>query len=203
MNQNFININIRNGKYAVKDALGAYGVPKALPKLDSINMEANVEEQEIYGDGDLMAILINDKGYTGELVLVSKEHDFEKDLGMAMDLAEVEADVQILGRPTIAVYVEVELVTGGVNKTAKVWYLDVVVSRSSDGATQKKDGAPAIRTYNYPIRVTGDFIMNAAGTAIAIDENGNQRRATRLRKLPTHPNYLTFGDAVPVPKMSA
>lgn len=60
-----IKFNIKNVKYAVKNDLGEYGEPKDLAYANSLSLEADYNEQKIFGDGQIIGILADDKGKTG------------------------------------------------------------------------------------------------------------------------------------------
>jgi len=198
-----LELNCKNLKYAVKDALGDYGVPKTWTGLKSISLEPNYEEKELYADGDLETVLVNDKGYTGEVVVTDKADDFEKDLGFREELTGALADVQQIGRNEIAIYFEVDIQSGaGVASVNKVWLLSVFVSRAND-KVQQRESSPVVNDVTYKLRVTGDFKMTSDGSAIYTDANGVSKRATKMTAKPTHTGYATFGAAVPTPKVTA
>ncbi|OHE41473.1 MAG: hypothetical protein A2Y16_05385 [Tenericutes bacterium GWF2_57_13] len=198
-----LELNCKNLKYAVKGTLGAYGTPKVWTGLKSISLEPNYEEKEVYADGDLVTVLVNDKGYTGEVVVTDKADDFEKDLGFREELAGALADVQQLDRKEVAIYLEIDNQSdAGIASTNKVWLLGVFVSRAND-KVQQRESSPVTNDVTYKIRVSGDLKMTADGSAVYVNANGVSQRASKLTARPSHTGYATFGNTVPTPKVAA
>lgn len=198
-----LELNCKNLKYAVKDALGDYGAPKTWTGLKSISLEPNYEEKEVYADGDLQTVLVNDKGFNGEVVVTDKADDFEKDLGFREEITGALADVQQLDRKEIAIYLETDNQSNtGVATVNKHWLLSVFVSRAND-KVQQRESSPVVNDVSYKIRVSGDWKMTTDGLAIYTNANGVSQRVTKMTSKPTHTGYTTFGSTVPTPKVTA
>ena len=197
-----LELNCKNLKYAVKE-LGVYGAPKSWTGLKSISLETNYEEKEVYADGDLQTVLINDKGFTGEVVVSDKADDFEKDLGFREELTGALADVQQVDRKEIAIYFEIDNQSNsGVASVNKVWLLSIFVSRANDKVSQR-ESSPVINDITYKIRVSGDWKMTSDGLSVFESALGVRQRVTKLISKPTHVGYSTFGSTVPTPKVLA
>ena len=197
--KNIIEFNCKNGVYAVDG-----GSVKPLGYLTAISTEKNVDTKDIYGDGEIILSQMNDKGFTGSLEMTAKDDDLEKDLGFAMDIEQGLADVQVLGSKDVAIgaecYIVVKDQTGkAVQKTKKVWFLNVNVSPASTSLSQNTDSTNEA-TVSYGLTIKGTNLMGADGTTEYVDANGNKRKIFKISCLPDNPNYATFLDSVPVPK---
>jgi hypothetical protein len=203
MKTNELQFDIRNVKYAVKDPIThLYGTPKDLAHAESLSLEAVFSTQKQYGDGKIIATLSSDKGMTGSLILVQPAEDYEKDMGRKKVLDGGVADVTQLDDVEHAIYYEFSSVVSGVKSTFKAWLFNVISGRHSEALTQSKEN-PTINNIDIPLTVMGDTVKNAAGTADYVDEKGNGLIGTRLVSKPTDTGYATFGDTVPVLKVTA
>ena len=200
--KNIIEFNCKNGVYAIDGA-----TVKPLGYLTAIGTEKNVDTKDIYGDGEIVLSQMNDKGFTGSLEMTAKDDDFEKDLGFAMEIEQGLAECQVLESKNIAVgaecYILVKDTSGKVvQKTKKVWWLDVNVAPAGTSLAQNTDTTNEA-TVSYGLTIKGINLMDTEGVAEYVDENGNTRKIFKISCLPDNPNYATFLDTVPVPKAKA
>lgn len=201
--KNIIEFNCKNGVYSVDSQ-----TVKPLGYLTAISTEKNVDTKDIYGDGEIILSQMNDKGSTGSLEMTARDDDFEKDLGFEMEIAQGLAEAQVLGNKDIAVGAECYIVvkdasTGKpVQKTKKVWWLNVNVSPAGTSLSQNTDTTNEA-TVSYPLTIKGVDLMAASGSSAYVDENGNTRKIFKISCLPTDSAYATFLDAVPTPKAKA
>ena len=201
--KNIIEFNCKNGVYSVDGS-----TVKPLGYLTAISTEKNVDTKDIYGDGEIILSQMNDKGSTGSLEMTARDDDFEKDLGFEMEIEQGLAEVQLLGSKDIAVgaecYVIVKDKTTGktVQKTKKVWWLNVNVAPAGTSLSQNTDTTNEA-TVSYPLTIKGVQLMGVDGVSEYVDENGNTRKIFKISCLPDNTNYATFLDTVPVPKAKA
>lgn len=201
--KNIIEFNCKNGVYSVDGS-----TVKPLGYLTAISTEKNVDTKDIYGDGEIILSQMNDKGSTGSLEMTARDDDFEKDLGFALEIEQGLAEAQVLGNKDIAVGAECYIVvkdaaTGKpVQKTKKVWFLNVNVSPAGTSLSQNTDTTNEV-TVSYPLTIKGVDLMGADGLSAYVDENGNTRKIFKISCLPTDSAYATFLDAVPTPKAKA
>jgi hypothetical protein len=201
--KNIIEFNCKNGVYSVDGQ-----TVKPLGYLTAISTEKNVDTKDIYGDGEIVLSQMNDKGSTGSLEMTARDDDFEKDLGFEMEIEQGLAEVQVLGNVDIAVgaecYIVVKDKTSGkaVQKTKKVWWLNVNVSPAGTSLSQNTDTTNEA-TVSYPLTIKGVNLMGEDGVAEYVDANGNTRKIFKVSCLPDNANYETFLDKPPVPKAKA
>lgn len=194
-----LQFDIRNVKFAVKTELG-YDTPKDLAYAESIALSPVFSEQQVYGDGKLMATLASDKGYLGTLIVVQPAPEYEIAMKRKMQIASGLADVGQIDNIEHALYYEFTVFLNGVAKTGKSWLLNLTSGRPAETFTQSKED-PTINNVEYPLTIIGDVLMNAAGTDVHRDDNGNQFTITKVTSMPGDVDYETFGNAVPVPKI--
>lgn len=199
--KDLVQFNCRNGVYSVDGQ-----TIKPTTYLTAINTEKNIDTKPFYGDGELIYEFINDKGSTGSLETTTNDTQLEMDLGFLMEIENGNiAEVQVLSSKSIAVGAECFLLTEdeqgrAVQKVKKVWWLNVNVGPAGTSLSQTTDGineAPV----SYPLTIKGVNLMSADGVSEYVDENGNTRKVFRVSCLPNNPNYATFLDTVPVPKV--
>ena len=201
--KNIIEFNCKNGVYSADGS-----TVKPLGYLTAISTEKNVDTKDIYGDGEIILSQMNDKGSTGSLEMTARDDDFEKDLGFEMEIEQGLAEVQVMGNVDIAVgaecYIVVKDKTSGkaVQKTKKVWWLNVNVAPAGTSLSQNTDTTNEA-TVSYPLTIKGVNLMGADGVSEYVDENGNTRKIFKISCLPDNSNYATFLDTVPVPKAKA
>ena len=200
---NELRFDIRHVKYAVKDPIThLYGAPKDLAHAEGLSLEAVFSTLKQYGDGKIIATISSDKGMTGTLILVQPAEEYEKDMGRKKVLDGGVADVTQLDDIEHAIYYEFTIWLNGIKSTGKAWLYNVISGRHSETLTQSKDN-PTINNIEIPLTVMGDAVKNAAGTADYVDEKGNVLIGTRLVSIPTDTGYATFGETVPVLKVTA
>ena len=201
--KNIIEFNCKNGVYSVDGS-----TVKQLGYLTAISTEKNIDTKDIYGDGEIILSQMNDKGSTGSLEMTARDDDFEKDLGFEMEIEQGLAEAQVLGNVDIAVgaecYIVVKDKTSGkaVQKTKKVWWLNVNVAPAGTSLSQNTDTTNEA-TVSYPLTIKGTNLLAKDGTSAYVDANGNTRKIFKISCLPENQNYSTFLETVPIPKAKA
>lgn len=193
--------NIKNVKYAVKGTGGTYGTPKDLAYASSISLEANYDETNLYGDGQILAVLGDDKGKTGTLAVTNIEKEYEIDMKRSMEINGGLAEIQQRSSVEHAIYFEVDALEDGKSITIKNWLLNATTGKASETYNQTEDN-PTINTYEYSLTVLGVNLKDSAGTADYKDENGNTVKVFRVTSFPGDTGYATFENTVPTPKMT-
>lgn len=193
--------NVKNVKYSLP-ANGVYGSPKDLAYANSISLEADYDETKLFGDGQILAILGDDKGKTGTLSVTNIEKDYEIDMKRALEVQGGLADIQQRSSVEHAIYFEVDAIEDGVGKTIKRWMFGVTTGKASETYEQTTD-SPTINTYDYPLTVLGTNLKDSLGEDDYTDENGNTIKVFYLTSFPGDAGYETFGDTVPTPKAKA
>ena len=194
--------NVKNVKYAVPGELGAYSAPEDLAYANSISLEADYEETKLFGDGQILAILGDDKGKTGTLSVTNIEKDYEIAMKRALEIEGGLADIQQRSSVEHAIYFEVDAIENGVGKTIKRWVFGVTTGKASETYDQTQD-SPTVNTYDYPLTVLGVNLKNSLGTEDYHDENGNTLKVFYMTSFPGDTGYDTFEDGVPTPKVKA
>jgi hypothetical protein len=196
--ERIVEYNVKNVKYAVKDALGEYGAPIDLAYASQISLEPDYSEEVVYGDGQKLFVIPNDKGLSGKLIVLNRDKDYEIACGRQLEISEGLAEVEQHDAIEHAIYFEVERNQNGVKTTKKVWLLEVTTGRPSESFEQVTDN-PNMSPVEYSLTVFGKNLRNNLDTADYTDANGNTKRVTRISVIPTDTNYATFGDTVPTP----
>ena len=199
--ERIVEYNVKNVKYAVKDAQGDYQAPVDLAYASQVSLEPDYSEEPVYGDGQKLFVIPNDKGLTGKLIVLNRDKDYEIACGRQLEITEGLAEVSQGDAIEHAIYFEVERNLNGVKTTKKVWLLEVVTGRPSESFEQVTDN-PNMSPVEYPLTVFGTNLRNNGDTADYTDANGNTRRVTRISVIPTDTGYATFGDTVPTPTAS-
>lgn len=192
--------NVKNVKYAVKNDLGTYATPEDLAYANSISLEADYDETKLYGDGQILAVLGDDKGKTGTLSVTNIEKDYEIAMKRSMEIDGGLADIQQRSSVEHALYFEVDAIEDGVAKTIKRWVFGVTTGKASETYEQTTDN-PTINTYDYPLTALGVNLKDTAGTADHTDANGNTIKVFYMTSFPGDANYATFQSTVPTPKV--
>lgn len=193
--------NVKNVKYSVPVA-GVFGTVKDLAYANSISLEADYNETKLYGDGQILAVLGDDKGKTGTLSVVVIEKDYEVDMKRALEAANGLAEVQQRGSVEHALYFEVDAIKDGVAITIKRWLFGVTTGKASETYNQTTDD-PTINPYEYPLTILGTNLKAATGDSDYVDANGNTIRVFSLTAYPEDTDYATFGASVPTPRIKA
>ena len=191
--------NVKNVKYAVKNGAG-YGTVKELAYAESLSLEADYNETKLFGDGQILAILGDDKGKTGTLGVINIEDHYEIDMGRAKQIEGGIADIQQRHSIDHAIYYEIEALVEGDVITIKNWLYGCITGKANETYEQTKDD-PTINTYEYMLSVLGKNLKDETGTEDYVDENGNKVKVFRLTAYPDDTGYETFEDAVPVTKL--
>lgn len=193
--------NVKNVKYAVP-ALGVYGAVKDLAYANSISLEADYNEIKLYGDGEILAVLGDDKGKTGTLSVTTIEKDYEVDMKRSMEAQSGLAEIQQRGSVEHAIYFETDAVKDGIAFTVKRWLFGVSTGKASETYSQTTDD-PTINNYDYPLTILGTNLKKATGDDNYVDANGNTIRVFSLTAFPEDTDFATFGAAVPIPRVKA
>lgn len=193
--------NVKNVKYAVP-ALGVYGAVKDLAYANSISLEADYNEIKLYGDGEILAVLGDDKGKTGTLSVTTIEKDYEVDMKRSMEAQSGLAEIQQRGSVEHAIYFETDAVKDGIAFTVKRWLFGVSTGKASETYSQTTDD-PTINNYDYPLTILGTNLKKATGDDNYVDANGNTIRVFSLTAFPEDADFATFGAAVPIPRVKA
>lgn len=191
-----VKFNIKNLKYAIKTDEDTYDVPKDLAYASALSLETDYDESYLYGDGQKIAVLTDDKGRTGELTVINIEEEYEIDMGRMMKVEGGTAEIQQLKSIEHAIYYEVEALKDGERLTIKNWLYGCRTGKASETYNQTEDD-PTVNTYGYPLTVLG--INLKEGLEDYVDNDGNTIKAFRVTAYPDDIGYATFGDSVPTP----
>lgn len=171
--------------------------PQDLAYAHAINLEADYNEQKLYGDGALLSVLADDKGKTGTISVTDIETGYEIDCGRMRVLANGYADIQQRSTLPHAIYYEIEALDNGVVVTIKNWLLGCLTGKASESYQQTEDD-PTFNKYEFPLSVLGENLKTATGSADYTDANGETTKVYRITSFPDDDDYLTFGDIVPL-----
>lgn len=196
-----VEFNIKNVKYSVKGSNGTYGAVLDLAYAEAINLESTYSSEPVYGDGEILCEITNDKGLTGSLTTIQSSDDYEIAMNRKM-LVDGGAVADITQKDSVehAVYFESNLLLDGITKTKKVWLLNVTSGKPSETHTQSKENV-TLNNLEIPLTILGEKMMTNDGLSVYKDANGNELKVTKLSVKPGDAAYATFGDAVPTPKM--
>lgn len=193
-----IRFNVKNVKYAPWDG-NKYSAIQDLAYANSISLEADYSETKLYGDGEVIGILADDKGKTGTLSVVNINEQYEIDCGRAMKITGGLADVQQRKNIEHALYYEIEAINElGKTITIKNWLFGVFSGKANETYEQTKED-PTINNYEYSLNILGTDLLKKGGLEKYIDATGNTVKVYRLTALPTDAGYATFGNTVPKP----
>lgn len=195
-----VRFNIKNAAYAVKDTSGAYGTPVPFGYSDSISLEADYSEKAIYGDGRKVAVLPNDKGKTGSLVLLALDEAYEIAMKRRMKSAKGVADIKQLASVEHAIYFETDYMdTDGIVKTAKTVVYGVTSGRPSEVYNQTTEDINNNNT-EYSLTIRGELMRDTSGSGVYKDASGNSIYVWQETVLPTDSGYEDFGKTIEFPK---
>ena len=187
--------NVKNGQYAVDSTIAS------LTWLTRFSKEKNLSIKTIYGDGEIQANIVNDKGFTGTIGLTAQDLEYNKSLGFMMDIDGGVAEIRQVSQVNHSLYFETEMMIDGVSKLKKVWVFGVETSAPSESLDQTTEDINE-NIVEYAITVKGINLKNAVGDADYVDPaTGEYVKVFTYSKMPTDEGYATFGDSVPVPKM--
>jgi len=194
--QKLFKFNIKNVKFAVRNELGTYETPQDLAYANSLALESTITEKELFGDGQVLAVVYSDKGFSGTLSVTNLEDAYEKACGRLFDVDGGVADIKQTKSVPHAIYYEVDAIADGERITIKSWLFNCTTGRASESYQQNQDDI-TVNYYDYPLKVLGEVLKDSTGTYEYIDDKGNRIYVTRLTAYPDSPGYETFGDAVP------
>lgn len=192
--------NVKNVKYAIRNSETGYGEVKDLSYVDSISLEPQYEETKVYGDGEIIGVIPNDKGLQGKLKVININEEYEKDCGRLLEIQNGTASIQQRKTTEQAIYFEVDATTpDGRIETIKNWLFGVTTGKPSESFDQTKD-APTINNYEYNLTIKGDILRSNTQKDIYIDKTtGNVVKVYWLKSGPSSEGYATFGNNVPTP----
>lgn len=191
-----VQFNVKNGKFKVGD-----GEIMPLTWLNTFSKEKNSSTKEIYGDGELQANLVNDRGFTGTLGMTARDTEFEIANGMLMEVDGGLAEIRQTQLVENAIYFETECLIDGVVKVKKVWALGVTITAPGESLSQTTSDINESAA-DYPITVNGVNLKNSTGMADYINPaTGQVEKVFTVSKMPEDTGYEEFGDTVPVPKV--
>ena len=197
---------IEGVKFAPRGADGTYASGEKILKVlyaKSLNPSALLEDQEMYADDRLLFRVPNDKGYDLELGTTAPDPELEMAQGFAMEGAAGLLDVNQVAYPRGALYYEhIQLDINGRPSKVKTWMLNVELGKGVNTHTTDESSVNFGAT-TYKGRVYGEDLMAAEGSAPYLDDNGMGRKAFMATCWPGDAGYATFGDAVPVAKVTA
>lgn len=197
-----VKFNVKNVKYALPDGSDGWDEPKDLAYASSISLEDEAEEQRFYGDGRILATVINDRGLSGALNVVDISDEYEEDMDRAKEISSGLATIQQRKFVKHALYYEVEAVEDDEQITIKNWLYGVKSGRPAETYDQTEDSINS-NTYEYPLTILGTPLLNDDGSEEAKDDNGNTIQVYRVTKFPDDTDYDTFEDEVPEPNESS
>lgn len=196
---------VENVRFAPKTADG-YATGKDILKVlyaKSLNPSALLEDAEQYADDRLLFRVPNDKGLTVELGTTALDPELEKAAGYAMEGANGLLGLQMVSYARGALYYEYsERDENGVARKVKSWLYNVDLGKGT-GTHTTDESSVSFGAYTYSLRAYGTELMDADGVKEFVDENGMGRKVSTYTAYPDDPDYATFGDAVPVPKLAA
>lgn len=198
-----VRFNIKNVKYSIPNG-GVFPAPSDLAYAHSITLEADYNEVTKYGDGQAIAVVGDDKGKTGTLVVTDINQEYEIACGRMKLVSEGVADISQNKTVPHALYFETNLLDGatGETKTIKTWLFNCVTGKPNESYQQTEDD-PTFNNYEYSLKVLGTNLRNNLDSADEVDSNGNTIKVYRLSVEPDDAGYATFQDAVPTPTAAA
>lgn len=188
--------NVKNLKYST-GVPGAWDAPVDLAYAHAISLEADYNETKLYGDGEKLAVLADDKGKTGSISVTNIEEAYEIACGRMLAILGGTADIQQRATVEHCIYYEVEAIDDGTTITIKNWLFGCITGKANESYQQTEDD-PTFNKYEYPLTVLGINLQIHDGGADFVDANGNTIKVFRLTSYPDTTGYATFGDAVPL-----
>ena len=192
-----VKFNVQNVKFAIKNG-DNWTPPSPMGTSMKISLEANSSQKNIFGDGKIIASIVNDKGKTGTLTLNNICADYEIAMGRKMELSNGIADVKTIKSVEHCIYFETQGVTEDSKyPIAKTWLFGVTSTRPAESYDQNTDDINE-STFDLPLTIKGVSLKNAQGENY-VDTDGNEYLVYQLTVEPGDNAYETFGDAVVVP----
>jgi hypothetical protein len=187
--------NVKNVKFSFATC-GVFDAPADLAYASSLTLEADYNETKLYGDGEILGIIGDDKGKNGTLGVINIEDAYEIACGRAMQITEGLADSQQMESKEHAIYYEVDAIEDGAKVTIKVWVFGCITGKASESYAQTEDD-PTVNSYEYPLTVLGTKLQDNLDAEDYKTANGNTVNVYRVIKYPEDTGYATFGDTVP------
>ena len=192
-----VKFNVQNVKFAIKNG-DNWTPPSPMGTSMKISLEANSSQKNIFGDGEIIASIVNDKGKTGTLTLNNICADYEITMGRKMKLSNGIADVKTIKSVEHCIYFETQGVTEDSKyPIAKTWLFGVTSTRPAESYDQNTDDVNE-STFDLPLTIKGVSLKNAQGENY-VDTDGNEYLVYQLTVEPGDDGYETFGDAVVIP----
>ena len=166
--------NIKNLKY--KNANGEW---KNMSYATSLTLDANFAEKNIYGDGELIASIPNDKGFTGTIGVTDLDLNYEVFLGRKIKTADGITDVAQRKQVVHDLYYEIDAFIDGEKVTIKNWLYNCVVGKPSEAYAQTEDDIN-ITAFELPLTVMGK---------IELTEEEVEYKVFRTTKYPDDAEY--------------
>ena len=189
--------NIKNVKFSIKDPeTGTWGEFQDLAYANSLSLEADYNELVLYGDGQKLAVLPDDKGKTGVLSVTNIEKAYEIACGRMMEIDGGIAKVQQLKAVEHTLYYEVDAIENDERLTIKSVLYGCITGKPNETFNQTADD-PTVNTYDYPLTNLGVELRAATGEDLYKDDKGNTIRVTEKVVYPGDPDYETFGIGAP------
>jgi len=196
-----VRFNVQNAKYATQSS-GTYGSPVSFGTSKKIALERDADEKKIYGDGYVIVTIPNDRGKTGTLTVNNVPDAYEVAMGRKLALGAGYADIKQRLVAEHAIYFETcGAADNGSLPVAKTWLFGVTSKAPSENFDQNTDDINET-SFDIPLTIKGTHVKNAAGTADAVDANGNAIIAYSMTLYPGDTGYDNFGNSVPTPKTS-
>lgn len=191
--------NVKNGQFKT-----ASGSLTSLTWLTRFSKEKDLSTKKIFGDGELVVTLVNDKGFTGTIGMTAQDEAYNQALGFVKALDAGTGEVKQLSVVEHNIYFESDYVgADGVTKTKKTWVFGVEAQAPSETYEQNTDDINESNV-EYNITIKGTNLKASDGTTDYVDATTGQKvKVYTYSLLPTDTGYSTFGDSVPVPKMPA
>lgn len=196
-NKTLLRFNIANAAFAMGSTS-----PVSFGSARKIALESDVSSKKIFGDGEVILHVLNDKGMTAVLTLNEVCEEYEVANGRKVKLTSGIADRQQIDCQSHAVYFETKgALADGSTVIVKTWLLGVKsISRPSDNLEQSTDDINE-HEIEYNLEVRGVKLKDATGTNNYVDAKGNEVSIYKVTSVPGDDGYDTFGEAVPVPTM--
>lgn len=199
-----VRFNVQNVKYATKSGSG-WGTPVAYGSAKKMALESEGSSKKIYGDGQVICTLVNDRGKKATLTVNNISDSFEIAAGRKMAVTGGVADVSQQKAVDFAVYFE----TCGMDDTgkeivAKTWLFGVKsVARPAESFDQNTDDINE-SSFDLALEINGVNLKASGGATDYVDSStGKTVKVWQVTAMPTDTGYSTFENAVPTPTAPA
>lgn len=201
---NLVRFNIQNAMFAIKNASG-YATPVSFGTSIKMALEPEASSKPIYGDGQTICHLVNEKGKVGVLTLNNICDAYEMAMGRKIQTDSGLADCRQTQVVEHAIYFEVCNITKQGESTvrttvAKTWLLGCYsTARPAESYDQTTTDVNE-SSFEVPFTNTGINLLATEGTSNYVDANGDKVIIYQVTKLPGEEGYETFEQSVPTPK---